>query len=190
MRRLLEAASFAAGKHANQRRKNVAAIPYINHPLEVAEHLARVGGIEDEDILIAALLHDTIEDTQTTADEIRELFGERVMNIVLECTDDKNLEKLERKRLQIVNAPHKSSEAKCIKLADKTHNLNSILVDPPLNWDRKRQLEYFEWAEKVIRGLLGVNKALDQAAQQVLTIGLSSLKNHRENAELHPSENG
>lgn len=189
MRRLLEAATFAAGKHANQRRKNSAATPYINHPLEVAEHLARVGGIEDEDILIAALLHDTIEDTQTTADEIRELFGQRVMKIVLECTDDKNLEKLERKRLQIVNAPHKSSEAKCIKLADKTHNLNSILVDPPTNWDRQRQMEYFEWADKVICGLLGVNKALDHAAQQVLTLGLTSLKNHRESAELHPKEN-
>lgn len=183
MKRLLAAASFAARKHTAQRRKNPAATPYINHPLEVAEHLARVGGIEDEDVLVAALLHDTIEDTVTTPDEIRELFGERVTRIVLECTDDKSLEKKERKRLQIVNAPHKSPEAKCIKLADKTNNLNSILVDPPHDWDLQRQLEYFEWAEKVIGGLLGINASLDKAAQQVLEIGFASLKQNREGTE-------
>jgi guanosine-3',5'-bis(diphosphate) 3'-pyrophosphohydrolase len=184
MERLLAAASFAARKHTTQRRKNPAATPYINHPLEVAEHLARVGGIDDEDILIAALLHDTIEDTLTTPDEILELFGDRVVRIVLECTDDKSLEKKERKRLQIVNAPHKSPEAKCIKLADKTNNLSSILVDPPLDWDLQRQLEYFQWAEKVITGLLGVNAALDAAAQQVLGIGLAALMQNREGTHL------
>lgn len=188
MKRILAAASFAARKHTDQRRKNPAATPYINHPLEVAEHLARVGEISDEDVLIAALLHDTIEDTHTTADEIRELFGERVVKIVLECTDDKSLEKGERKRLQIVNAPHKSAEAKCIKLADKTNNLNSILVDPPQDWDLKRQQEYFEWAEKVIAGLLGVNESLDRAAQQVLTIGFAALKQNREGTGIRRQE--
>lgn len=184
MQRLLAAASFAAGKHTNQRRKNAAATPYINHPLEVAEHLARVGGIDDEELLMAALLHDTIEDTFTTADEIRELFGERVTRIVLECTDDKTLEKQERKRLQILNAPDKSPEAKCVKLADKTNNLNSMLLDPPQDWGQQRQLEYFEWAEKVIAGLLGVNASLDKAAQQILAIGLAALRSKREGTEL------
>ena len=169
--RLLEAAWFAAQRHANQRRKNEAATPYINHPLEVAAHLSRVGNIIDEEVLIAALLHDTIEDTDTTAEELEQLFGARVTRIVLECTDDKTLPKAERKRLQIVNAPHKSDEAKQVKIADKTCNLESILADPPFGWDVDRQREYFSWAEAVVAGLLGTNPALDQAVTEVLARG-------------------
>jgi guanosine-3',5'-bis(diphosphate) 3'-pyrophosphohydrolase len=176
MSRLLQAAKFAAEKHAPQRRKNADATPYVNHPIEVADHLARVGGITDEDILIAALLHDTIEDTPTTFDEIHNLFGPRVASIVLECTDDKNLPKLERKRLQIVNAPKKSDEAKCVKIADKTCNLASILIDPPKEWSVRRQKEYFEWAEQVIAGLLGVNSQLDAAVKVVLERGKRTLE--------------
>ena len=131
MRLLLSAANFAAIKHTCQRRKNVAASPYINHPIEVAELLCSVGGVEDEPILIAALLHDTIEDTETSEQEIAEAFGSQVLSLVLECTDDKSLKKQERKRLQIVNAPKKSSGAKQIKIADKICNLRSIRVDPP-----------------------------------------------------------
>lgn len=169
--RLLNAANFAALKHIDQRRKNAAGTPYINHPIEVAEHLARVGNVDDEDILIAALLHDTIEDTATTYDEIVQLFGKRVADIVAECTDDKSLEKSERKRLQIVNAPHKSDAAKQVKLADKTCNLRALLVDPPGNWNTHRQREYFAWAAQVIEGLLGVNAALDGAVRSVLADG-------------------
>ncbi|MCM2374003.1 HD domain-containing protein [Rhodopirellula sp. ICT_H3.1] len=122
----------------------------MNHPIEVAEHLARVGQITDEEVLVAALLHDTVEDTETTLEEIATGFGSRVAAIVEECTDDASLEKSERKRLQIVNAPHKSPEAKCVKLADKTRNLASILTDPPTDWSLGRQREYFDWAEKVV----------------------------------------
>lgn len=175
MTRLLLAAKFAAEKHAPQRRKNADATPYINHPIEVAEHLARVGGITDEDVLIAALLHDTIEDTPTLAEEIQQLFGPRVASIVLECTDDKSLLKPERKRLQIVNAPKKSDEAKCVKIADKTCNLASVLCDPPKEWSVRRQKEYFEWAEQVIAGLLGVNAQLDAAVKEVLERGKRTL---------------
>lgn len=175
MNRLLQAMKFAAEKHAQQRRKNVDATPYINHPIEVAEHLARVGGISDEDVLVAALLHDTVEDTKTSFEEIEELFGARVASIVKECTDDKSLEKAERKRLQIVHAPHKSSEAKCVKIADKTCNLASILADPPKDWSIRRQQEYFEWARQVIQGLLGANERLDACVQDVLAQGDTAL---------------
>lgn len=177
MNRLLQATKFAAEKHAHRRRKNADATPDINHPIEVAEHLARVGGISDEDVLIAALLHDTIEDTKTSYEEIETIFGTRVANIVMECTDDKSLAKSERKRLQIVNAPRKSSEAKCVKLADKTCNLASILVDPPVGWSMQRQQEYFEWAERVVQGLLGVNHHLDSCAIDVLTRGKNCFRN-------------
>jgi guanosine-3',5'-bis(diphosphate) 3'-pyrophosphohydrolase len=175
MKRILSAMKFAAEKHRHQRRKNADATPYINHPIEVAEILARVGGIRDEDVLIAGLLHDTIEDTETTLEELVAGFGERVARIVIECTDDKSLEKSERKRLQIVNAPHKSSEAKCVKLADKSSNLASILVDPPAGWSLQRQLEYFAWAEQVIRGLLGVNEGLDTHVLELLERGRNQL---------------
>jgi guanosine-3',5'-bis(diphosphate) 3'-pyrophosphohydrolase len=171
MNRLLQAMKFAAEKHARQRRKNPDATPYINHPIEVAEHLARVGGIADEDVLVAALLHDTIEDTQTTLDDIERVFGSRVAGIVMECSDDKRLQKAERKRLQIVNAPKKSPEAKCVKIADKTCNLASILVDPPRDWNIQRQREYFDWAEQVVQGLLGVNGQLDACVKEILAQG-------------------
>lgn len=172
MNRLLHAMKFAAQKHAGQRRKDARATPYINHPIEVAEHLASVGGISDEDVLVAALLHDTIEDTPTTAAEIETLFGSRVAAIVLECTDDKCLEKAERKRLQIVSAMAKSPEAKCVKIADKTCNLGSILASPPVGWSISRQREYFEWAGLVVRGLLGVNGRLDARFQEILVRGM------------------
>jgi guanosine-3',5'-bis(diphosphate) 3'-pyrophosphohydrolase len=176
MNRILQAASFAATKHTGQRRKNAAAGPYINHPIEVAEHLSTVGGVTDEDILIAALLHDTVEDTDTTREEIAEWFGENVASLVMECTDDKSLPKQERKRLQIVNAPHKSPGAKQIKLADKTCNLRTMVEDPPADWPLQRQIEYFEWAEKVVAGLLGQNEALDAGVLSVLREGLEKLR--------------
>jgi guanosine-3',5'-bis(diphosphate) 3'-pyrophosphohydrolase len=171
MNRLLHATKFAAEKHSMQRRKDAASTPYINHPIEVAEHLARVGRIADDDLLIAALLHDTLEDTETSLCEIQTLFGQRVARIVKECTDDKSLEKAERKRLQIVNAPMKSPEAKCVKIADKTCNLESILSDPPVGWSIARQKEYFEWAGQVIDGLLGINDDLDSCVKDVLKQG-------------------
>jgi guanosine-3',5'-bis(diphosphate) 3'-pyrophosphohydrolase len=176
MNRLLQATNFAAKKHSMQRRKNAEASPYINHPVEVALHLSDVGKVEDEDILIAALLHDTIEDTETTREEIVTIFGDSVASLVCECTDDKILPKLERKRLQIENAPKKSSGAKQIKIADKTCNLRSILIDPPADWSIHRQFEYFQWAEKVIAGLLGVNQKLDQEVCALLQQGLDKLK--------------
>ena len=174
-KKLLKAVLFAAEKHENQRRKNSAGTPYINHPIEVVEYLNRVGGVEDIEILIAAVLHDTIEDTDTTEHEIRDRFGATVLNFVVECSDDKSLEKAERKRLQIVNAPKKSDGAKQIKLADKSCNLKSILVDPPKDWSTARQLAYFEWARKVCDGLKGVNTDLDQEIDQILDEGIATL---------------
>lgn len=180
MNLLLRAMHFAATKHTDQRRKNSAASPYINHPIEVAEHLNAIGKIDDTEILIAALLHDTIEDTATTQDEIRELFGATVLELVLECTDDKSLEKAERKRLQIVNAPHKSDGAKQIKIADKTCNLKSLLADPPKGWSIDRQREYIEWSNEVYCGLKGVNDSLDAEIERVIARGLAALTNDAE----------
>ena len=152
---LLRALSFAAHKHRDQRRKDAEASPYINHPIALAEVLAGEGGVGDIDVLAAALLHDTIEDTATTFEELVEHFGGRIAGMVAEVTDDKNLPKAERKRLQIVHASGISPGAKLVKLADKICNLRDVAERPPATWDLQRRREYFEWAKQVIDGLRG-----------------------------------
>ncbi len=158
---LLKAIRFSAEKHRNQRRKDVPKSPYINHPIEVAETLWEVGGVRDSVTLIAALLHDTIEDTNTTSVEIEQNFGYEVMSLVLEVTDDKTLPRPQRKAQQIVTAPLKSPRAKLIKLADKICNIRDLIFSPPADWSWQRQYEYLLWSEKVVRGLRGTNPALE-----------------------------
>ena len=159
--KLLEAASFAAKKHRYQKRKGDDAEPYVNHPLEVANLLANVGKVSDYDILIAAVLHDTVEDTETTQEELATLFGEKVSGYVLEVTDDKTLPKAERKQKQIEHAPHLSTGAKQIKLGDKISNITDVTNNPPAGWSKERRLEYVDWGEKVVNGLRGANKDLE-----------------------------
>jgi GTP diphosphokinase / guanosine-3',5'-bis(diphosphate) 3'-diphosphatase len=166
--RLLQAASFAAKKHAGQTRKGDDAAPYINHPLEVANLLANVGKVEDYDVLIAAVLHDTVEDTEATEEEIAKLFGEKVSRIVLEVTDNKSLPKAERKQLQIEHAPHLSDGAKTVKLADKISNITDVMNNPPAGWSNERRLEYLNWGEKVVAGLRGVNKDLENLFDEIV----------------------
>ena len=159
---LLEAIRFAADKHRNQRRKDSEHSPYINHPIEVMQLLWEVGGVRDADVLLAAVLHDTVEDTETRPEEISDRFGEKVLSFVMEVTDDKSLPKDERKRLQIVNAPHKSYGAKLIKLADKACNVRNLVTMPPNDWSLERRQEYLLWGEKVVAGLRGTNAALEE----------------------------
>lgn len=159
--KLLQAASFAAKKHRYQKRKGDDAEPYVNHPLEVANLLANVGKVSDYDILIAAVLHDTVEDTKTTPEEITGLFGETVSGYVLEVTDDKSLPKDERKQKQIEHAPHLTDGAKQIKLGDKISNITDVTNNPPAGWSKERRLEYIDWGEKVVAGLRGVNANLE-----------------------------
>lgn len=157
---ILDAAHFAARKHAGQRRKGAAGEPYINHLLEVAELVASALDAPDPNLVIAALLHDTVEDAGVTADELAHRFSPDVADLVMELTDDKTLPKAERKRLQILNAPKKSVRAQVIKLADKISNLRSILNSPPVDWDEQRKRQYFEWARQVISGLRQPNPVL------------------------------
>jgi guanosine-3',5'-bis(diphosphate) 3'-pyrophosphohydrolase len=160
---ILKAAAFAAHKHRDQRRKDAAASPYINHPIALANILANEGGIVDATVIVAALLHDTIEDTETTAAELRELFGEEVAKVVMEVTDDKSLPKAERKRLQVEHAGHISGRAKLVKLADKIANLRDIAASAPKDWTLERRREYFDWAKQVVDGLGDVSPKLRPA---------------------------
>ncbi len=157
--RFLQALTFAAYKHRNQKRKD-GNLPYINHPIDVVDLLWRVGGVREVDTLIAGLLHDTVEDTETTPEEIRESFGEAVLHLVEEVTDDKSLPDKIRKQKQIETAPHKSAGARQIKLADKINNVYSLGNMPP-NWDQQRKRDYLDWTEKVVAGLRGHNPALE-----------------------------
>jgi guanosine-3',5'-bis(diphosphate) 3'-pyrophosphohydrolase len=159
---ILKAAEFAARKHRDQRRKDPSASPYINHPIALAEILSGDGGVRSADVLAAALLHDTLEDTETTSAELRAAFGPKITRIVEEVTDDKRLPKQERKELQVLHAARISKSAKLVKLADKIANLSDIISSPPAGWSLRRKREYFEWAKRVIDQVRGTNARLER----------------------------
>ncbi len=160
MQRILDAAMFAAQKHSAQKRKGAAAEPYVNHVIEVAQLVAGSSDQLDANLVMAALLHDTIEDTNTTREELEREFGSDVTALVVEMTDDKSLPKDVRKELQIQNAPHKSVRGQVIKLADKISNLRSLLASPPANWNDERKRQYFAWARRVVEALSAPNPIL------------------------------
>jgi guanosine-3',5'-bis(diphosphate) 3'-pyrophosphohydrolase len=171
---LLEAIAFAAEKHRHQRRKDAESSPYINHPIALASLLKREG-VDDVAVLCAALLHDTIEDTNTTADELRVLFGEVVTSVVLEVTDDKSLDKAERKRLQVLHAHALSDRAKLVKLADKICNVYDMVAAPPASWTLDRKREYLQWAKEVVDGLRGAHPDLEAIFDDVYAKGARAL---------------
>jgi (p)ppGpp synthase/HD superfamily hydrolase len=175
MKLVLSAAKFAADKHRKQRRKDADASPYINHPLALADILIREGGVGDPEVLAAALLHDTVEDTETTIEELEALFGPRASSIVAEVTDDKTLEKAERKRLQVAQAAGKSEGAKLVKLADKISNIRDIATAPPANWDLQRRRDYFDWAKEVVEELRGVSPPLEHSFDEAYASGIAAL---------------
>lgn len=166
---LLRAIDFAARKHKDQRRKDEEASPYINHPLSVALILADIGGVSDPEILAAAVLHDTLEDTETTPEELESQFGQRVRRIVEEVTDNKALDKEVRKQLQIDHARELSPDAALVKLGDKTANVTDVTHSPPKTWPMKRKTDYLDWAESVVKGCPKVNAAMEQNFYRVLT---------------------
>ena len=176
MSAIFDALRFAAVRHSRQRRKDVDGTPYINHPIAVVDTLWRVGGLRHVPTLVAGILHDTVEDTDTTPQEIRHLFGEEVAAIVLEVTDDKDLPKAERKRLQVERARHASVPAKCVRLADKICNLRDVTHNPPPNWSSARRREYLDWAERVVAGLRGANQPLEELFDRLLREGRELLE--------------
>lgn len=158
---LLKAIRFASLKHNNHRRKDADESPYINHPIAVAETLWRIGNVRDMVTIIAGILHDTIEDTDTTPEELEKEFNHQICSVVEEVTDDKGLSKEDRKRLQIENAHGKSLPARHIKLADKICNIQDLAFSPPSNWSVNRQMEYIHWSRDVINEIRGTNANLE-----------------------------
>ena len=165
---IFRALNFAADKHRNQRRKGREMPPYINHLIHVANLLWDVGSVRDVPTLTAAILHDTLEDTNTTEAELQAQFGAEVLSLVQEVTDDKSLPKATRKQLQIEHALHISPKAKLIKLADKIDNVTDVTHDPPADWPHARLVAYLDWSEQVVAGLRGANAGLEARYDAVL----------------------
>jgi (p)ppGpp synthase/HD superfamily hydrolase len=159
---VLRAADAAARWHVNQRRKGAAQEPYVTHLLEVAMLVAEATAGADPNLIVAALLHDTIEDQGVTRDEIAAQFNDDVAGLVVEVTDDKQLPKAERKRLQIEHAPKLTPRAKILKFADKISNLRSLATSPPAGWPMQRRIDYVIWTTKVVQGLRGASDLLEQ----------------------------
>ncbi len=160
--------AFAADKHRLQTRKNPEKTPYICHPIGVAYNLLKVGNVRDMNTILGALLHDTLEDTQTTLDELKSKFGDQVASLVNEVTDNRTLAVEARKRLQVIDAPSRSTGAAQIKLADKLYNLNDLLSNPPADWTQARTDRYYEWAQSVVDRLPPVNEPLLEAVDEVI----------------------
>jgi (p)ppGpp synthase/HD superfamily hydrolase len=164
--RLAHAADYAARQHIAQRRKGSRAEPYVNHLTEVAALLAEATDGGDVVLLMGGLLHDTLEDTDATYEDLVQRFGPDVAALVAEVTDDKSLPKEERKRLQIEKTAAKSQRAKLLKLADKTSNLRSLVASPPEGWPPARLRDYVVWAHDVVRSCRGLNARLEVAFDQ------------------------
>ena len=177
---VMKALEFALHRHRNQFRKGAEKIPYINHPIQVANLLVNDGGENDPVLIAAAILHDVIEDTvdnatdkQELINEMSEIFIKEIISVTLEVTDDKTLEKKVRKQLQVDDANHKSVRAKKLKIADKIMNVRDITNNPPSDWTIERIIEYLDWSEKVVAGLRGVNIQLENLFDESLEIGRS-----------------
>ena len=174
MTALLRAVRFAAEKHRDHRRKGKIAAPYINHPIAVAEQLAEAGQEHKTALLMAAVLHDVVEDTETTYEEVRRLFGARVASIVREVTDDKSLNEVERKKLTVNNIANKSEEARLLKLSDLIANVYDVIHHPP-NWSEERKIRYFDWSEQVAQAMRGVHAELEGRLSELLAEGRRQL---------------
>jgi guanosine-3',5'-bis(diphosphate) 3'-pyrophosphohydrolase len=176
---ILKALDFAARKHRDQRRKDSEASPYINHPIALTNLLWNVAEVTDPVVIVGALLHDTVEDTQTTFEELEREFGREVKHLVREVTDDKTLPHQIRKQLQIEHAASLSQRARLVKLADKISNLRDMAAAPPADWSRERKQEYFEWAKNVVDRIRGTHPKLEAIFDQVYRDGMSQLSHTR-----------
>ena len=164
---LFKALAFAAHKHKHQRRRDIDASPYINHPISLADILCNEAHVTDIETICGALLHDTVEDTETTAAELEDEFGKTICSIVMDVTDDKTLPKDARKQAQIDHAAHISDQAKLVKLADKISNLRDVLNNAPTDWSLERRQQYFDWAHKVIAQIRGVHPLLEALFDEI-----------------------
>jgi guanosine-3',5'-bis(diphosphate) 3'-pyrophosphohydrolase len=175
LRLVSEAAEFASRRHSGMARKGRDNEPYINHLAEVANLLCAATEGADAELVAAGWLHDVIEDTKTTCEELAEKFSDRVAALVVEVTDDMTLPKAERRQRQIVDAPKKSPSAKLIKIADKISNIRARILPQPNQDERNDLIDYAAWAEQVVAGCRGVNATLDRLFDETVAAARSTL---------------
>lgn len=159
---LLQAIAFAADKHRHQRRKDAAATPYINHPIGLMNILCNEAGVTDCVVLMGAVLHDTVEDTDAELADLERQFGPAVADVVRQVTDDKSLPQEVRKQEQVAHAAVATPAAKLVKLADKIHNLRDLVKSPPENWSMERRREYCHWGKQVVDQMRGTHAGLEE----------------------------
>lgn len=191
--RLTEATLFAARAHCTQRRKGRDADPYVNHVIEVADRLARATEGSDLALVVAGLLHDTIEDCGVTAGDLTRRFGEDVAALVVEVTDDRPLSREERKRAQIGHMATISERAPMLKVADKASNLRDIALAPGSDWSAKRRHDYVLWADKVVAPCRGLNATLDRGYDEARSLALKAIERdemERNEAEREAAQEG
>ncbi len=165
---VFDALIFGAEKHKAQVRSNLKKTPYIIHPIEVADFVMRIGKVYDKNVLSAALLHDVMDETGTTYEEIENRYGKIVSQYVQEMTVKKELTLKEQKKYQIIQAFHQTPSVAVIKLSDKLSNLKTLAQTPPASWSRDRIDQYFQWAQSVIENLPEANSFLKQAVKDVI----------------------
>jgi guanosine-3',5'-bis(diphosphate) 3'-pyrophosphohydrolase len=175
LQKVFEALEFAAYKHRRQKRKGAIGIPYINHPIEVAGMLVRSMNEPSKELIIAALLHDTMEDTDVSNEEIEEKFGKQISDIVSEVTDNMSLPSEKRRKIQIEKAHSLSYEARCIKITDKTCNIHDMLYTKVM-WSRKRKINYIIWAKNIVEQIQGTHNDLESAFNNMLKESETLLK--------------
>lgn len=180
---LVAAADFAARQHKYQRRKDTEQTPYVNHPLGVARILTEEGKVSDMELIQVAMLHDTMEDADVSLTELVENFGIRVAAFVAELTDNKSYKKYVRKRLQVENAPTKSSGAKIVAMCDKIYNLRDLMRQTPVDWTQERVNEYFSWAEEVVQHYYSENKLLAKILKDIFKTHKKALKDAKAKAK-------
>ena len=177
---ILKALNFSARKHRDQRRKDQAASPYINHPIGLVNILWNEARVMDTPVIVSALLHDTVEDTATTFEELELEFGQTIRRIVEQVTDDKSLPRQIRKQLQVEHAGHISDQAKLVKLADKISNVRDLVNSPPADWSLTRKQAYLTWAKQVIDQMRGTHVQLEALFDQIYQQGMTLLSGDRE----------
>ncbi|MEM1005132.1 MAG: HD domain-containing protein [Pseudomonadota bacterium] len=158
---VIKALDFSAQKHRKQRRKDSEGSPYINHPIALMRVIAEEAGLTDPNLLAVAALHDTIEDTATTLEELEQVFGPEIANMVFELSDNKSLPKAERKKRQIDYASKISQGGAIVLLADKICNLRDLAQVPPVDWSLQRKRDFFDWAKQVVDNLPSSNEKLE-----------------------------
>ncbi|MFZ9848658.1 MAG: HD domain-containing protein [Flavobacteriales bacterium] len=173
---LFKALNYSAEQHKAQRRKGMESVPYINHPIKVTNIITQFIPDASDDLICAAILHDVVEDTDATIDDIKNKFGDAIASIVQEVTDDKSISKAESRRKQIENAPKLSYNAKIIRVCDKISNVRDICGENIPDWDYKTKIEYLNWAEQVVYALDKFHEELQFAFKDEVRWGRLKIK--------------